>query len=73
MKKRNAKYLLVEKKLPLKKTDVLKTWIFSVQKICRQVSFGELQLAQISLNFKTSCCNLKISGLGAELYVDFLF
>ena len=24
--------------------------------------FGELQLAQISLDFKTSCCNLKIRG-----------
>ena len=28
------------------------------QKDC-EVSFGELQLTQISLNFKTSCCNLK--------------
>ena len=25
--------------------------------------FGELQLTQISLNFQTSCCNLKIRGL----------
>ena len=25
--------------------------------------FGELQLTQISLNFKTSCCNLKIRSL----------
>ena len=33
---------------------------------------GELQLEQISLNFKTSCCNLKIKGLGAKLYVAFL-
>ena len=28
--------------------------------------FGELQLTQISLNFKTSCCNLKIRGLGPK-------
>ena len=34
--------------------------------------FGELQLTQISLNFKTSCCNLEISGLGAKLCVSFL-
>ena len=27
--------------------------------------FGELQLAWISLNFKTSCRNLKIRGLAA--------
>ena len=29
--------------------------------------FEELQLTQITLNFKTSCCNLKIRGLGARL------
>ena len=29
--------------------------------------FGELQLTQISLNFKTCCCNLKIRGLWAKL------
>ena len=34
--------------------------------------FGELQLTQISLNFKTSCFNLKISGMGAKLCVAFL-
>ena len=28
--------------------------------------FGELQLMQISLNFQTPCCNLKIRGLRAE-------
>ena len=33
--------------------------------------FGELQLTQISLNFKTSRCNLKIRGLGAKIYVVF--
>ena len=34
--------------------------------------FGELQSTQISWNFKTSCCNLKISSLGAKLCVAFL-
>ena len=29
--------------------------------------FGELQLMQISLSFKTSHCNLKIRGLGAKM------
>ena len=28
--------------------------------------FGELQLTHISLNFKTFCCNSKISGLGKK-------
>ena len=37
-----------------------------------QVSFGALQLTKISLNFETSCCNLKIRGLGAKLCVAFL-
>ena len=31
-----------------------------------------LQLTQISLNFQTSCCNLKIRGLGAKLFVALL-
>ena len=34
--------------------------------------FGELQLTQISLNFKTSCCNLKIRGLEENMCVAFL-
>ena len=41
-------------------------------KICHQISFGELQLTQISLNFKTSCFNLETRLLGAKLCVDFL-
>ena len=32
---------------------------------------GELQLMKIQLNFKTSCCNLKLRGLGAKLCVAF--
>ena len=43
------------------------------KKIYHQVSFcHQLQLTQISLNFKTSCCNLKIRNLVAKLYVAFL-
>ena len=34
--------------------------------------FGELQLTHISLNFQISCYNLKIRGLGANLWVAFL-
>ena len=34
--------------------------------------FEELQLTQISLNFKTFCCNLKIRRLGVKLCVAFL-
>ena len=34
--------------------------------------FEELQLTQISLNFKTSYCDLKIRGLGPKLCVAFL-
>ena len=34
--------------------------------------FGELQLTQITLNFETSCCNLKITGLESRLCVAFL-
>ena len=34
--------------------------------------FGEFQLTQI-LNFKTSCYNLKIRGLGAKLFVWLLY
>ena len=40
--------------------------IFWVLKFVTRSVFGELQLMQISLSFKTSCCNLK-TGLGAKL------
>ena len=42
------------------------------KKFASRSVFGELQLTQISLNFKTTCYNLKIRGLGAKLYVAFL-
>ena len=41
------------------------------KKLVTRSVFWELQLMQISLNFKT-CCNLKIRGIGAKLYVGFL-
>ena len=47
----------------------------SQNEICQFVTrsaFGELQLTQISLNFKTPCHNLKIRGLGAKLCVAYL-
>ena len=35
--------------------------------------FGELQLKQVSLNSKNSCCKLKIRGLGAKLCVAWAY
>ena len=40
------------------------------------VETSVFQLTQVSLNFQTSCCNLKVRGLGAILclvYLLFLF
>ena len=42
-------------------------------KIDTRSVFWELQLTEISLNFQTSCCNLKISGLGAKLCVPLFY
>ena len=42
-------------------------WFSKFKKFVRRSVFGELQLTQISLNFKTSSCNLKIRGLEAKL------
>ena len=44
----------------------------TVEKNWRSI-FGELQLTEISLNFKTSCCNLKNRGLGAKCMWLFCF
>ena len=41
------------------------------KKFVTRLIFGELQLIQISLNFKTSCYNLKIRGLGGKLLFNF--
>ena len=35
--------------------------------------FGQLQLMQISLNFQTSCCNIKARRLGAKLCGHFYY
>ena len=35
--------------------------------------FGELHFTQISLNFETSCCHLKIGGLVAKEFVVFYY
>ena len=56
---------ILECQLLLRKNGVLR-------KLCLQVSFWEPQLTQVLLNFKTSCCNLKIRRLGAKLCVAFL-
>ena len=50
-----------------------KTDLFSsFKKFIANVSFRKLQLKKISLNFKTSHCNLKIRDLEAKLCVAFL-
>ena len=49
-----------------------KLQFFGFKKFVARSVFGELQLTQILLNFKTSCLNLKIRGLGAKLCVAFL-
>ena len=54
----------------MRKTDVLKLRFSKLKKSVTSSVFGELQLTQISLNFKTSCCNLKIRGLGANTCVE---
>ena len=42
------------------------------KKLISGSDFGALQLTQKSLDFKTSCCNLKIRGLGTKAWVAFL-
>ena len=44
--------------------------VLNVKKLSPDHFLG--QLTQILLNFRTSCCNLKIRGLGAKVYVAFL-
>ena len=53
----------------MRKTDILKTSIFSQIFIFRSV-FGEFRLMQV-LNFKTFCCKLKIKGMEGKLCVAF--
>ena len=56
-----------EKKLCSPKFDFL-----SLKKLPPGKFLGELQLTLISLNFRTSYCNLKIRGLGVKFCVVFL-
>ena len=59
-------------KVNVQKKLQLKTRFSKFKKFVSTSAFGEPQLTQISLNFQTSCCNLKIGGLGAKLRVTFL-
>ena len=61
-----------------KKLTFSKLLFFKCKKCISIPVFGELQLTQISLNFKVSCCNLKIRRLGknsceAFFYYCFVF
>ena len=58
---------LKNKKIKKRSKQVIKVTEFVTRSV-----FGDLQPMQISLNFQTSCCNLKISGLRAKLWVAFL-
>ena len=46
--------------------------VWRSQKFISGSVFGKLQLKQISLNLKTSCCNLKIRGLSKKVFL-FMF
>ena len=54
-------------------TETLSKLRFSgFKKFVTRSAFGELEVTQISFNFKTSCCNLKIRRREAKLCVAFL-
>ena len=55
-----------------KKKTLSKLRFSNFKKFVNRSFFGELQLTQISLDFKNSWCNLKIRGLGAKLCVTVL-
>ena len=55
-----------------KKPTFLKLRLSKSKKFISRSVFGEFQLTQILLNFKTPCRNLKIRGLEAKLCVAFL-
>ena len=70
---RNIKYLL--KSYNVYYWEQLVTFKLQLSKSFKNVTrsvFRELQLARISLNFKISCCNLKIRSLGSKLCVFIL-
>ena len=45
---------------------------YGFKKFATRSVLGSSKIGQISLNFKTSCCNSKIRRLGAKLCVAFL-
>ena len=51
---------------------LLKLRFSGFKKFVTRSDFEELQLTYISLDFKTSCCNLKIRGPEAKLRLAFL-
>ena len=55
-----------------KKPTFLKLRLSKSKKFISRSVFGEFQLTQILLNFKTPCRNLKFRGLEAKLCVAFL-
>ena len=57
-------------KVTIKMFSKLRFCVF--KKFITRSVFGELQLMQLSLNFRTCCCNLKIRGLGTKLFVVYL-
>ena len=57
----------------LRKSDVSKLRFYKFKKFVSRTVFGEFQLPQISLNFKTFCCNLKVRGLEVILCVPFYY
>ena len=53
-------------------TEMLSKLRFSgFKKFVTRSAFGELELTQISFNFKTSCCNLKIRPSGSKTVCGF--
>ena len=46
-------------------------WFSKFKNIFSRSVFGEFQLTQLSLDFKTSCCNLKVEGLEAKTSAAF--
>ena len=68
---RNVKYLCIS--YYWERLTFLKLRFFKFKNFVSRSVFGELQPTQISSNFITSCCNLKIRGLRAKLFNYFNF
>ena len=65
---------LLSKRIPNIKLllNLQKLHVSGFKKSVTRFVFEELKLTQRSLNFKTSCCNLKTRVLGAKMCVAFL-